>query len=133
MQRVTRQRTAIIDILRSHKYFISAQDLHHLLEEHGERIGLATVYRNLQALAQSHDVDVVRQEDSDIQLFRYCGDEQHHHHLVCRSCGKTVDVVPTGLEEWANTMASTHGFTQVTHALELYGLCPSCTEERQEQ
>lgn len=127
MQRMTRQRTAIMEALREDQSFVSAQDLHERLTKNGTRIGLATVYRNLQALAASDDVDVVRVEDSDIQLFRYCSSEQHHHHLICRSCGTTQDIEAESVETWAQSIASMYGFTDVRHSLELYGLCSACS------
>ena len=127
MQRMTRQRTAIMNALKENQSFVSAQDLHERLIKAGTRIGLATVYRNLQSLASSDDVDVVRIEDSDIQLFRYCGSDQHHHHLICRSCGTTQDIEVESIETWAQSIADKYGFSDVHHSLELYGLCSSCT------
>ncbi|MDD7465005.1 MAG: Fur family transcriptional regulator [Actinomycetaceae bacterium] len=133
MQRKTRQRTAIVRALKSRQNFISAQDLYERLEAAGETVGLATVYRNLQDLAASHDVDVVRLEDSDVQLFRYCGNDQHHHHLVCRSCGTTEEISAKDVEDWAREVAGRHGFSDVSHSLELYGLCSACQEKAQKQ
>ncbi|MCI6574195.1 MAG: Fur family transcriptional regulator [Actinomycetaceae bacterium] len=132
MQRKTRQRTAIVDALKNNQNFISAQDLYERLEAAGEAVGLATVYRNLQDLAASHDVDVVRLEDSDVQLFRYCGNDQHHHHLVCRSCGTTEEISAADVEKWANEVAGRHGFSDVSHSLELYGLCAACQAKTQD-
>ncbi|MCI5825467.1 MAG: transcriptional repressor [Arcanobacterium sp.] len=126
MQRKTRQRTAIVEALKSWQNFISAQDLYERLEAAGETVGLATVYRNLQDLAASHDVDVVRLEDSDVQLFRYCGNDQHHHHLVCRSCGTTQEISAADVETWAHAVADRYGFADVSHSLELYGRCAAC-------
>ncbi|MBM7825581.1 Fur family ferric uptake transcriptional regulator [Arcanobacterium pluranimalium] len=129
MQRMTKQRAAIMQLLRSQSNFLSAQDLHDLLRQSGHNIGLATVYRNLQALAQIRSVDVVRQEGSDVQLFRYCSEEKHHHHLVCRTCGKTIDIQGDAVEKWAAAIADDHNFTSVTHSVELYGECAACGEK----
>lgn len=126
MQRKTRQRTAIAAALKEGKNFISAQDLHQQLSQAGINVGLATVYRNLQDLAATDTVDMVREENSDVQLFRYCAEDQHHHHLVCRSCGKTQDIQASDLESWADSVAHKYGFANVTHSLELYGLCREC-------
>ncbi|MGB4634974.1 MAG: Fur family transcriptional regulator [Arcanobacterium sp.] len=126
---MTKQRRAIWDLLRSQTKFLSAPEVHDLLLESGTRIGLATVYRNLQALASSGAVDVLRVDNSDVQLFRYCPEKDHHHHLVCRECGTTVDVTGNVLEKWAQTLAREYGFTKVSHSFELFGLCASCSEE----
>ncbi|KGF05437.1 Fur family transcriptional regulator [Arcanobacterium sp. S3PF19] len=126
MQRMTRQRIAIIELLRNQQTFLSAQDIHDLLREGGVNIGLATVYRNLQAMYEDHTVDTIRQEGTDIQLFRYCAEDTHHHHLVCRCCGKTVDIKGGGFEQWARKIAAENDFSRVSHSFELYGQCSEC-------
>ncbi|WP_241969043.1 Fur family transcriptional regulator [Trueperella bialowiezensis] len=123
---MTRQRSAITELLAETEEFLPAQKIHELLLERGEAIGLATVYRNLQAMSEAGSVDVLRQENSDVQLFRYCEHAGHHHHLMCRSCGKTVEITIDPLEELTQKVASEHSFTDVTHELEIYGLCEDC-------
>lgn len=127
MQRMTKQRAAIIELLRENNGFLSAQEVFEKLRDSAHEIGLATVYRNLQAMAEKHIVDVLRPNGTDTQFFRYCAEDSHHHHLVCRCCGKTVDLI-SGIEfeEWANTTAKKHGFSRVSHSLELYGQCEEC-------
>ncbi|XCB30313.1 Fur family transcriptional regulator [Arcanobacterium hippocoleae] len=126
MQRMTRQRASIIELMRNNNGFLSAQDVFEQLRDSGNEVGLATVYRNLQAMAENHTVDVLRPGDTDTQLFRYCAEDAHHHHLVCRCCGKTVDLVGNEFEDWANETAAKYGFTRVSHSLELYGQCKEC-------
>lgn len=133
MQRMTKQRFAIMELLRTQDNFLSAQDVHEHLNAAGDSIGLATVYRNLQALATSGDVDVLRKEGSEIQLFRYCGEDSHHHHLVCRHCSATVEIMGDEVELWANNIAKEYGFTRVSHSLELYGLCAQCAKNESDE
>jgi len=104
--------------------FHSAQDLHAMLREKGDRVGLTTVYRTLQALADTGDVDVMRPPGGE-HLYRRCS-QGHHHHLVCRSCGRTVEVEGPAVERWAERVAGEHGYTQVSHTLEIFGTCPAC-------
>ncbi|MET0195760.1 MAG: Fur family transcriptional regulator, partial [Rhodococcus fascians] len=80
--RATKQRSAISDLLDNIDEFRSAQDLHDELRKRGEGIGLTTVYRTLQALADAGNVDVLR-IDTGESVFRRCS-SGHHHHLVCR-------------------------------------------------
>ena len=122
--RPTRQRRAIAEALADASDFQSAQDIHDLLRREGENVGLSTVYRTLQALADSGQVDVLRAEDGE-SLYRRCSGS-HHHHLVCRSCGRTVEVEGPTVERWADSVAAEHGFTGVSHTLEIFGTCPSC-------
>jgi Fur family ferric uptake transcriptional regulator len=122
--RNTRQRGAVSALLARVKGFHSAQELHAMLRERGERVGLTTVYRTLQALADAGEVDVMRPPGGE-HLYRRCSDG-HHHHLVCRSCGRTVEVLGPAVESWADRVAAHHGFVEVSHTLEIFGTCPSC-------
>jgi Fur family ferric uptake transcriptional regulator len=122
--RPTRQRRAIAAYLRRVGDFVSAQDLHDLLRRDGENVGLSTVYRTLQALTGGTEVDVLRAEDGE-SLYRWCS-TMHHHHLVCRACGRTVEVKGPAVEHWADAVAAEHGFRDVSHTLEIFGTCPDC-------
>jgi Fur family ferric uptake transcriptional regulator len=122
--RATRQRQAVADLLRERSDFRSAQQLHAELRERGSSVGLATVYRNLALLAQAGDLDTLQREDGEL-LYRQCS-SRHHHHLVCRRCGRTVEVAGPAVEQWADRVAAEHGFSEVSHTLELFGTCAEC-------
>ncbi len=122
--RPTRQRRAVATVLSTFEGFRSAQEIHDLLRRGGENVGLSTVYRTLQALADGGEVDVLRTEEGEA-MYRRCS-ATHHHHLVCRSCGRTVEVEGPTVERWADAVAGTHGFTAVSHTLEIFGTCPDC-------
>lgn len=124
--RTTKQRTAILGALESAQDFITAQQLHDLLRADGESVGLATVYRNMQPLVDAGLVDVII-TDSGEAIYRQCTTGSHHHHLVCRTCGKTIEFLPPELEGWANKVAEENGFTEIEHTLEIFGLCPDCS------
>lgn len=124
-QRSTRQRAVIIDALHASDQFQSAQALHASLLEAGEHIGLATVYRALQALSEIGQVDVIQGLDGEA-VYKAC-QERHHHHLVCRLCGTAVEIASEPIEEWARRVAADHGFTEVSHTVEVFGLCPDCS------
>lgn len=123
--RTTRQRTAVASALARTEGFTSAQDLHDALRHEGESVGLTTVYRHLQALADAGDVDVLRTGDGEA-VYRRCAGEAHHHHLVCRSCGATVEVTGPAVERWAESVARQHGYADVSHTVEVFGTCPAC-------
>ena len=125
--RPTRQRKAVVEALESFADFRSAQEIHELLGERGETVGLATVYRTLQGLAQAAEVDVLRSADGEV-AYRRCASDEHHHHLVCRSCGRTVEVAGPAVERWAEKVAAEHGFAEVSHTLEVFGTCTSCAD-----
>jgi Fur family transcriptional regulator, ferric uptake regulator len=122
--RPTRQRRAVIEAMASFEDFRSAQDIHDLLGKRGEPVGLATVYRTLQRLADAGEVDLLRTEGGET-IYRRCSDS-HHHHLVCRSCGATVEVEGPAVERWTRAIAEEHGYADVSHTLEIFGTCPAC-------
>lgn len=122
--RSTRQRSAISALLDEVDEFRSAQELHDELRRRGEGIGLTTVYRTLQSLSEAGTIDMLR-TDTGEAVYRRCS-SGHHHHLVCRVCGYTVEVEGAMVEAWADSIAGEHGFSQVSHTLEVFGTCSSC-------
>lgn len=122
--RPTRQRRAITDALFVATDFQSAQEIHESLRGAGEKVGLATVYRTLQAMAEAGEVDV-RHNPAGETTYRRCSDS-HHHHLVCRGCGRTEEVTGPAVEAWAHAVAEQFGFVDVHHTVELVGLCAAC-------
>ena len=112
---------AVAELLAESGEFRSAQDIHAALRARGASVGLATVYRNLGLMAELGEVDTLVRDDGET-VYRQCSDV-HHHHLVCRQCGRTVEIAGPAVEKWANTVAAEHGFSDVSHQLELFGLC----------
>ena len=124
--RATWQRAAVHDILERTDSFRSAQQIHSALKSEGTRVGLATVYRNLTAMAEAGEIDQVRNAEGEA-LYRSCERPGHHHHIVCRRCGYTVEIAGGELEAWIAGVSAAHGFTGVEHTAELFGLCASCS------
>ena len=120
-RRASRQRTAVSAYLTRRTTFASAQEIHAALRESGESVGLATVYRALQAMVEDGELDALRTDDGET-VYRRCG-TSHHHHLVCRECGRTVEVEAPDVERWATAVAAQHGFGDVVHTLEIFGVC----------
>ena len=127
--RATRQLAAVAALRDEVAGFHPAQDVHGLLRARGDRVGLTTVYRSLQLLADADEVDVLRLASGEV-AYRRCS-EHHHHHLVCRSCGATVEVAGPAVEHWAQRVATEHGYRDVSHTVEVFGVCPQCTADAQ--
>lgn len=123
--RHTRQRGEILALLRETDDFRTAQQLFAQLRQHGSKIGLTTIYRNLQALVEGGEADTMRLPNGE-QIYRLCGQERHHHHLVCRTCGRTIDVDGPAVEKWTERVAREHGFVDVSHTVEIFGTCSDC-------
>lgn len=124
-KRNTWQREAVRNALESSDGFVSAQQLHASLHEAGSPIGLATVYRALASLAEHDEADCLQSPEGE-QLYRSCTSSGHHHHLMCRGCGKTVEIAADDIEQWTNSVATAHGFTEVTHVVDIFGTCAEC-------
>lgn len=118
----TWQKDAVLKALSGCDDFVSAQDLHRILNEDGQGIGLSTVYRQLNALADDGKADIIHLNDQ--QKFRICQDDEHHHHLVCEQCGRTIEIEPP--EQWIHNVAEEYGFSVNSHTLEVFGICPEC-------
>jgi Fur family ferric uptake transcriptional regulator len=135
--RKTRQRGAILEALAASDEFKSAQGWHDLLrhadgEEAGGGIGLATVYRTLQSLAESGEADAVRADDGET-LYRRCeSPHAHHHHLRCRVCGAAQEIEGPDAEAWAASVAARHGYSSIEHTIELTGICGPCAAREAE-
>lgn len=121
--RSTRQRSAVAALLEDLEEFRSAQQIHQLLTVQGSPVGLSTVYRTLQAMADAGELDQIKTDDE--VLYRRCS-SRHHHHLVCRACGLTEEVEGPAVERWADRVAAEHGFSDVSHTLEIFGRCHGC-------
>ena len=128
-QRNTRQARAIETALAEADGFRTAHELFTAIRASGARIGLTTVYRHLALLADTDRADVVHTAEGEAQ-YRLCGPRgtevpgEHHHHIVCRVCGRSVEVSGPEVEAWADRVAAAAGYTDITHTVELFGLCP---------
>ena len=124
----TRQGKAVLRSAQSSQLFRSAQDIHAELRAAGESVGLTTVYRHLQSLADDGVLDTLRTGEGEL-LYRCCRMDEHHHHLVCESCGRTTEIEGAEIERWVEKTAGTHGYTSTSHTLEIFGLCAVCREK----
>lgn len=104
--------------------FVSAREIHARVASNGEHVGLATVYRELRRMLEAGVVDVLHDHDGEAR-YRWCG-AVHHHHLVCGSCGTTVEINGDELERWIESITSAANFTNVRHVIELVGICRRC-------
>ncbi|HEX5857179.1 MAG TPA: transcriptional repressor [Microbacterium sp.] len=129
-QRNTWQRERVRDALAGARGFVSAQSLHAALRDDNTGIGLATVYRTLSGLAAAGEADSLQSPDGEA-LYRACVSPGHHHHLICRSCGLTVEIEATEVEAWARRTAAQHGFTEAEHVVDIFGLCAACAKARE--
>ena len=123
-KRNTWQKTAVLDELSNTEEFVSAQELHQKISKSGKKLGLTTVYRALTEMVEQGLADSLSLSDGEMR-YRICTPE-HHHHLICRVCGKTVEFDLPGFEELAQSVAKQNSFTELSHEIELFGICKDC-------
>jgi Fur family ferric uptake transcriptional regulator len=68
----------------------------------------------------------VLRTDSGESVYRRCATAEHHHHLVCRRCGTAVEIEGPAVETWAQKVAEANGFSDLSHTVEIFGLCREC-------
>ncbi len=124
-ERLTKQKKVLAQIIDSSDSFQSAQDIFALLRARGENIGLTTIYTQLKLLAAQGGLDFMKSESGET-LYRKCSTARHHHHLVCRGCGTTIEIEPPGFEEWADRVSKENHFYDISHVIEITGLCEKC-------
>jgi Fur family transcriptional regulator, ferric uptake regulator len=125
--RGTAQRSAVLATLRSSGRFRTAQEIYSELRQSGARVGLTTVYRHLQKLADSGVIHAV-QTASRQTAYRQCSTTSPHHHLICVGCGAGVEITGSETDDWVESLAVRLGYTDVSHSLEIRGLCPACAD-----
>ncbi|GAA4194348.1 Fur family transcriptional regulator [Microbacterium oryzae] len=123
-QRNTWQRERVRDALSGAEGFVSAQALHASLRAEETGIGLATVYRALAGLTATGEADTLQSPEGEA-LYRACS-QGHHHHLICRRCGRAVEIEAPPVERWAQETAAQHGFRDAEHMVDIFGVCAEC-------
>lgn len=127
--KVTLPRIKILELLEnSEQHHLSAEDIYKTLLEHGEDVGLATVYR---VLTQFESAGIIQRHhfENNHSVFEIMQDD-HHDHLVCLNCNKVIEFTNDTIEQEQHAVADKFGFELTGHALNLYGFCknPACKE-----
>jgi len=123
-RRVTGQRRAIVDVLSRHPHPMTSKQIHAALTD---ACDLATIYRSMKLLEGKGLVERFDFGDG-VARFELAGHHStdHHHHLICRQCDDVVEIEECFIEELQQKLAKQHGYAEVTHKLEFFGLCPNC-------
>ncbi|MFK4299788.1 Fur family ferric uptake transcriptional regulator [Arthrobacter sp. GAS37] len=128
-RRRTRKQEAVRAALEGGGGYLSAQALHRILEQQGIPIGLSTVYRNLAGLGEAGLADVLHSPDGTT-LYHAChSPEGVHHHLVCRSCGRTAELELAEADAALRAAAAERGFVHADPAWDVFGICAACSTQ----
>jgi Fur family ferric uptake transcriptional regulator len=122
--RLTEPRLDVLEALAREPDDATAQQIHARLRAAGRTTGLATVYRTLAILSEHGLIDALTHRPGEF-CYRLCSAE-HHHHLVCSSCHRVVELQGCDIDAWLAKVSSSHGFVATEHRLEVTGVCSTC-------
>jgi Fe2+ or Zn2+ uptake regulation protein len=121
--RTTKQRQAILQVIRSSRAHLTADDIFQQVKKSQPNISLGTVYRNLELLTQAGSLSKAVFSDGKAR-FEFAGG--HHHHLICLSCGAAVDIPVCPVGEELTAFMQNSNFQACHHHFEVYGYCAQC-------
>lgn len=121
---MTRAERLVLDALEGRSEFVSAQQIHADLRAAGRSVGLTSVYRAVQRLRGTAELDETSTSAGEA-VYRRCT-PAHHHHLICESCRRAVELTSRATERWVEAVAREHGFQPSSHQVEIHGRCPDC-------
>ncbi len=123
--KATPKRVAILALLGEAMTYVSPEEIWHRLKGEFGRIGLPTVYRNLEELAAKGVITKVIHPDRKL-YYHFCPNREHHHHFICLACRRVEDVDACGLEEIEREIGERIGGTVLSHLVQVNGLCRAC-------
>ena len=126
--RLTPQRMLVIEALHNANRHISAEEIYKHLHKRYPYANISTVYRTLELL---EELDLVTETDFGEGRVRYhVAEKGHHHHLICRSCGKIMDLEESRLHPLEDTLLKKHGFAADLRHLAITGKCRDCLKKK---
>lgn len=125
----TPQRRVILEIVAEHSgEHLSSEEIYDYVKIKSPEIGLATVYRTVQLLAELDVLSKLNLDDGFVryELDNHDEDQHHHHHLICSECGKIIEVKEDLLDSLEQAIETKYAFQIKDHKLKFFGLCESC-------
>jgi Fur family ferric uptake transcriptional regulator len=121
----TEQRETILQVFLKSKRHLTVEELHELVKRKDPGIGLTTIYRTMKLFCECN---LARANHFDESRVRY--EQQyktaHHDHMICLTCGETIEFVNSQIEKLQEKVAEQFGFKMTDHRMEIYGLCQKC-------
>ena len=124
--RMTRQRRVILEELRKVNTHPSADEIYEMVRKRLPRISLGTVYRNLEVLSESGDIQKL---ELGCSLRRFDGTPENHYHIRCTRCDRVVDAPIDFSIDIEQKLKDETSFKIIGHKLEFIGICPDCQKK----
>ena len=119
-------RRAVIDLLAEQDCCLTAQEIFDRLRASGRQVGIASVYRVLDLLTSEGLVQRIELGSGIARYEPAYSDGEHHHHLVCDTCGKVEAFEDRGLEQAIHRLETRSGYAVAAHDVVLHGACSDC-------
>jgi Fur family ferric uptake transcriptional regulator len=129
--RWTRERLAILQVIREIRGHFFAEEVERKLHERGHQISLTTVYRNLPLLVEAGIIRracVSEEKKGGGSSYEHIWGEEHHDHLICAHCGLRIEFSYPAIDVLQEAVAQSYGFKLERHHLELIGCCTECQQ-----
>jgi Fe2+ or Zn2+ uptake regulation protein len=126
--KVTPKRLAILEILKNESVYLSPEEVWRKLRKQFSRVGLPTVYRNLEELAQGDVISKVTHPNRQLYYY-FCLNSSHHHHFICLSCRTVEDIDFCMFRELEKRVKQELKGRVVSHILQVNGLCRKCLKK----
>jgi Fur family ferric uptake transcriptional regulator len=122
--RITQARTAILELFENTKKPISASSIHSMLLRLGVNVNITTVYREIEFLVEKEILEKIPLKDSE--LYYELKDREHHHHLLCTSCGTIEDIALKSEKKLLEEVQNSTKYSINRHNISFFGYCPKC-------
>lgn len=129
--KLTPQRKTIIDAIFNNNcdsLHLSAEEIYDIVKINFPDIGLATVYRTLIVLDELKIISKINFDDG-CDRYEMIAEKHQHHHLICKKCGKVIEVSEDLLEKLEKTVEKNYEFKIIDHNVKIYGLCKKCSND----
>lgn len=130
--KVTPKRIAIIEILSGAPGYLSPEEIWGEMKGRFSRIGLPTVYRILEELAEGNIISKISHPNRQLYYF-FCGNNEHHHHFVCLSCRNVDDINFCAIHDLQKEVRKKLSGQVTSHILQVNGLCRECLRKRNKE
>ena len=124
----TPKRRAVLEVLANEPGFLSPEEVWSVLKGRFETIGLPTVYRNLEELANGGVISTVIHPNRQLYYYYCTGNARHHHHFICTACRRVEDIPDCAVTAMAGDLITRTGGKIISHIVQFNGLCRTCCD-----
>lgn len=128
--KITPKRLALLDILMNESSYLSPEEIWQSMKKQFRRIGLPTVYRNLEELSERNIISKVTHPNRQL-YYHFCPNRSHHHHFICLSCRNVEDINFCALDKLQKEVKRKLNGKVISHILQVNGYCRNCLNKKE--